>query len=140
MGSILNLSKYTITEQPISKDENNSKKAGEEMKKLLFVIFISLFLLASCKNLEKDIIGTWETHGECDPIIDEEMIYFNDDGTIEGVEGYSEYKVKKHDKKDYVILKSPYDSKRMNVKLDEEKMSIKIEGSAFECTVDRVDE
>src|SRR5699024_12723069 len=110
------------------------------MKKLLFVIFISLFLLASCKNLEKDIIGTWETHGVCEPIIDEEMIYFHDDGTIEGVEGYSEYKVKKHDKKACVVLKSPYDSKRMNVKLHEEKVSIKIEGAAFECTIDEVDE
>lgn len=60
--------------------------------------------MAGCsKNIEKEIVGTWQNAGEegdCDTNMDEE-ITFTDDGEVIGMEGFKTYEIHKDKDKEY---------------------------------------
>lgn len=89
---------------------------------LILVLIVTLFMLFLKKpSIEKDIIGSWVSidKRECDTNMNE-VITFNKDNTITGIEGYKSYSIEKNTNADYdyVILSGGYeDSARYRIKI-----------------------
>lgn len=108
---------------------NKTKKTSNNKYIIIFIILfliIMLFIFLLKKpSTEKDIIGSWTSidKRECDTNMSE-VITFNKDNTIIGIEGYKKYSIENtsNDDYDYAILSGGYeDSARYRIKITEDK-------------------
>ena len=79
------------------------------------------------KNFEDEIVGHWkridETDG-CDPLL-ENGFRFNDDDSVEGIEGFKTYEIKKDNNEHKIILSGGYeDTRRYEVSISEGVLNI----------------
>lgn len=95
---------------------------------LLVACGLTLFILLGNKSLEQEIVGSWITieGEECLPSTNE-IITFRKDKVIEGLEGFSDYRIQEtdHNEYDYAILSGHYeDATRYRIKISDEVLSI----------------
>lgn len=93
---------------------------------ILFLIIMLFIFLLKKPSIEKDIIGSWTSIDErgCIATNMSEVITFNKDNTIIGIEGYKTYSIENtsNDDYDYAILSGGYeDSARYRIKIMEDK-------------------
>jgi len=107
------------------------------MRKALVLLLMVLGLLAACsQNIEKEIVGTWESieiEGElCEDINSSEYnntLIFSEDGSVSGVIDYEEYKIQEtnDDNFDYAIMTGYGENQKFKVDITDGILSIVIE-------------
>lgn len=112
------------------------------------VVFAVLFFMNNVagQKTEKKVVGQWtviEDNTGCETDL-ENGIRINEDGTIEGVEGFKEYQVEETDKEfDYLVLGGGYeDITRYEVNFDEQELLVMKEenvSEALTCYFEKVE-
>lgn len=125
------------------------------MKKALVLLLMISGLLAACsQNIEKEIIGTWESiefEGKlCEDRNSEysNTLIFSEDGSVSGVTDYEEYKIQEtdNDNFDYSIMTGFGENQKFKVNITDDILSIVVEefedtdfNDVLSCKFEKVD-
>lgn len=106
------------------------------MKKALVLLLMVSGLLAACsQNIEKEIVGTWESIEHNGEYCNENLstlnttLIFDENGSVSGVTDYDKYKIQEVDDADYdySIMSGYGDNQKFKVNITDDILSIVIE-------------